>query len=526
MKDKKTMWLIVCLMAWMNPIWAEDKAYVSDFSISAEETKDVSVVMDNAITYVAFQFDLSLPTGITLEGYEVAKSRVPESTTVSMAKQEDGSFRFLAAAMSMEPITGSSGGIVTLKLKAAKTVSVGSLTGYLRQVKLSKTDATGVTIAEIPFAVKVLAPSTVTARNVTREYGEPNPVLGYDVTGGELEGVPDISCEATAASPVGTYPIVITKGGVTNYNDSYVNGTLTITKAPLTVTAQSHVIKQGEALPNFEVDYEGFKNNETKDVLTKQPTVTCAATLGSAPGTYDIVVSSAEAQNYDISYVNGTLTVVDADAVVVTAKSYTREYGEENPTFEYTSAGKALDGTPDISCEATATSSVGTYPIIVSKGSVKNYNDSYVNGTLTIIKAPLTVTAQSYVVKQGEALPAFGVTYTGFKMNETESVLTKMPTVTCTATSSGVLGTYDIVVSDAEALNYDCSYVNGTLTVVDADAVVVTAKSYTREYGEANPTFEHESSGAALDGTPDISCEATEASPVGTYPIVITKGGV
>ena len=99
MKNKRTMWLIVCLMAWMNPIWAEDKAYVGDFSISAEETKDVSVVMDNAITYVAFQFDLFLPTGITLEGYEVDKSRVPESTTVSMAKQEDGSFRFLAAAM-------------------------------------------------------------------------------------------------------------------------------------------------------------------------------------------------------------------------------------------------------------------------------------------------------------------------------------------------------------------------------------------------------------------------------------------
>ncbi|MBR1520350.1 MAG: choice-of-anchor D domain-containing protein, partial [Bacteroidaceae bacterium] len=369
-------------------------------------------------------------------------------------------------------------------------------------------------------------PVVVTAKSYTREYGEENPTFEYTSTGKALDGTPDISCAATVASPVGTYPIIVSKGGVKNYNDSYVNGTLTITKAPLTVTAKSYVIKQGEALPNLEIEYNGFKNNEAKDVLTQLPDVTCAAASSEVLGTYEITVSGAEAQNYDISYVYGTLTVIEADAVVVTAKSYTREYGEENPTFEYTSVGVALEGNPAISCEATASSPVGTYPIVITKGSVTNYNDTYINGMLTITKAPLTISAQSYVIKQGEALPAFGVTYTGFKMNETESVLTKMPTVTCTATSSGVLGTYDIVVSDAEALNYECSYVNGTLTVVDADAVVVTAKSYTREYGEANPTFEHESSGAALDGTPDISCEATEASPVGTYPIVITKGGV
>ncbi|MBQ9665783.1 MAG: hypothetical protein IJV33_04870 [Bacteroidaceae bacterium] len=369
-------------------------------------------------------------------------------------------------------------------------------------------------------------PITVTAKSYTCEYGEENPTFEYTSTGKALDGTPDISCGATAASPVGTYPIVVLKGGVKNYNDSYVNGTLTITKAPLTVTAKSYVIKQGEAMPDFEVDYDGFKNDETKDVLTQLPGVTCAAASSEVLGTYEITVSGAEAQNYDISYVYGTLTVIEADAVVVTAKSYTREYGEENPTFEHESSGAALDGTPDISCEATAASPVGTYPIVITKGGVTNYNDSYVNGTLTITKAKLTVAAQSYIIKQGDALPTFEVDYDGFKNGETESVLTKQPTVTCVATSSGVLGTYDIVVSGAEAQNYGISYVNGTLTVVDADAVVVTAKSYTREYGEANPTFEYESSGVALDGTPDISCEATVASPAGTYPIVITKGGV
>ncbi len=355
--NKTIILIIACLMAWVNSISAEDKIYVTDFSITAEETKDVSVLMDNDIPYVAFQFDLYLPEGITLAGYEVSGSRVPESTEISMAKMDDGSYRFIAAAMSMEEITGNSGGIVTLKLKASSEITTGIKTGYLKRVKLSKADATGFTTAEIPFAIKVLAPITVTAKSYTRKYGEANPAFEYDVTG-DMEGTPIVSCEATATSPVGTYSIVVAKGSVTNYNGSYVNGTLTIEKAPLTVTAKSYTIKQGEALPTFEVEYDGFKNDESVDVLAKKATVTCSATSASAPNTYDIVVSGAEAGNYEISCVKGTLTIVEADPVTVTAKSYTRKYGEANPAFEYTSEGKALDGTPEITCEATTTTIV------------------------------------------------------------------------------------------------------------------------------------------------------------------------
>ena len=462
--NKTIILIIACLMAWVNSISAEDKIYVTDFSITAEETKDVSVLMDNDIPYVAFQFDLYLPEGITLAGYEVSGSRVPESTEISMAKMDDGSYRFIAAAMSMEEITGSSGGIVTLKLKASSEITTGIKTGYLKRVKLSKADATGFTTAESPFAIKVLAPITVTAKSYTRKYGEANPAFEYDVTG-DMEGTPIVSCEATATSPVGTYPIVVAKGSVTNYNGSYVNGTLTIEKAPLTVTAKSYTIKQGEALPTFEVEYDGFKNDESVDVLAKKATVTCSATSASAPNTYDIVVSGAEAGNYEISCVKGTLTIVEADPVTVTAKSYTRKYGEANPEFEYTAVGVDLEGTPEITCEATETSSVGTYSIVVSKGSVANYNDTYINGTLTITKAPLSITAQSYVIKQGDTMPAFGVSIDGFKNKDTKDVFKKQMTITCAATSSEEVGTFDIVVSEAEAENYEITFVNGTLTI-------------------------------------------------------------
>lgn len=139
------------------------------------------------------------------------------------------------------------------------------------------------------------------------------PIYGYISTGAALSGTPSISCSATAASPVGTYTITVSKGSVTNKYDSYVNGTLTINKAPLTVTAKNYIIKQGQALPTFEATYSGFKNSETSSVLTTQPSFNCSATSGSALGTYVIIVSGAAAQNYSMSYVKGTLTITADD---------------------------------------------------------------------------------------------------------------------------------------------------------------------------------------------------------------------
>ena len=124
-----------------------------------------------------------------------------------------------------------------------------------------------------------------------------------------MECQPEFICEATSASSVATYTIIISKGDVANYNDTYVNGTLTITKAPLTVSGGMYTKKQGEAMPAFTVTYEGFKNGETEAVLMKAPTVVCEATEASAPGEYSVEVTGAEAQNYDITYVNGKLTV-------------------------------------------------------------------------------------------------------------------------------------------------------------------------------------------------------------------------
>ena len=166
---------------------------------------------------------------------------------------------------------------------------------------------------------------TVTAKPMTRVYGRPNSSLGYTVSGAPINGEPTLSCDADARTPVGEHPINITAGTITTPGLNCVAGILTITPVSLTITAKSYQRDYGTENPEFEVTYKGFRNGETADVLTKKPVIECAATQYSPVGTYDIVVSGAEALNYACTYVAGTLTIKATDGIKTTRIDKTLE---------------------------------------------------------------------------------------------------------------------------------------------------------------------------------------------------------
>ena len=382
-----------------------------------------------------------------------------------------------------------------------------------------------VTVVKIPLTAHVA--------NTTKVYGDANPEFNITYSGfrdGDSEvgfSVPaSISTIVDNSSKVGKYDIVASGAVSDKYEISYIPGTLTITKAPLSISAGNYTKKQGDAMPVFKASYAGFKNGEDESVLTKQSVFSCEANEASAPAEYAVTISGAEAENYDISYEQGRLTVVEADAVVVRAKSYSRQYGDENPVFEFETEGVALDGTPEIVCSAVANSPVGSYSIEVKQGSIKNYNVHFESGSLVITKAPLSISAGNYTKKQGDAMPVFKASYAGFKNGENESVLTKQPVFSCEANEASAPAEYAVTISGAEAENYAISYEQGHLTVVEADAIVVRAKSYSRQYGDENPLFEFDTEGAALDGTPEIVCSAVANSPVGSYTIEVKQGSI
>jgi hypothetical protein len=109
----------------------------------------------------------------------------------------------------------------------------------------------------------------------------------------------------------GSYTVYYKVTGDANHNDiAAQHFDVTIAKAALTVSAGNYEIFEGEEIPSFEIKYDGFVNNETADALITKPTISCEATVGSKPDEYKVTVSGAEAKNYEITYVDGKLTIL------------------------------------------------------------------------------------------------------------------------------------------------------------------------------------------------------------------------
>ena len=177
------------------------------------------------------------------------------------------------------------------------------------------------------------------------------------------------------------------------------------------------------------------------------------------------------------SYKLGWSTTITYDNIIefgttLTARNAIREYGDENPTFGYKIEGDAPVGVPELTCAATQQSPVGTYDIVISRGTVGDELVEFVNGKLTILPAPLTVKAEDCTRPYGEDNPEFKLAYEGFKNNEDETVFIVKPAATTTATKWSAPGTYDITPGGGEATNYEMEYVDGKLTVTATDAII------------------------------------------------------
>ena len=379
---------------------------------------------------------------------------------------------------------------------------------------------------------------TVTADNQSRLYGDPNPALTYTITGfvngdtiSVVSGAADCSTTATVTSPVGTYPISCALGTLSaqNYVFVFVDGTLTVNPAPLTVDVANASRAYGDPNPAFTGTITGIKNG---DNITA--TYSTTATILSPVGTYPITATLSDngtgtLPNYVVTVNNGTLTITPA-ALVVTANNAARLYGDPNPAFTGTIAGiKNNDNiTAIFTTTATPASPVGTYPIIPTlsdngTGALTNYIVTANNGSLTVSPAPLVVTAADATRGFGQPNPVFTGTIVGIKNNDNITATYSTP-----ATVNSPPGTYPIIplVSDngtGVLGNYTVTINNGTLTITAA-VLTVTADNASRLYGDPNPVFTGTITGIVNGDniTATYTSVATPASPVGTYPIVPT----
>jgi predicted outer membrane repeat protein len=268
------------------------------------------------------------------------------------------------------------------------------------------------------------APLTIKADHKNRKYGATNPIFTIQVTGlvkGETLstlGGGEAITDASTNSPVGEYDIDIRPVTSVNYEVTYEQGLLTIEKALLTITANDRTRKYGETDSLFTASYAGFVNEDSVGVLIAPAVISTVATISSSVGEYPITAADAVAENYEISYVAGKLTITKADLQLI-AEDKIREQGTANPTLTYTAIGlmgsdqlsSILSTEPVLSTVADITSIGGQFPILITGGTAINYNISNTNGIMHVVgtaMAPLPASGSISLLQIADYMLALG----------------------------------------------------------------------------------------------------------------------
>ncbi len=182
---------------------------------------------------------------------------------------------------------------------------------------------------------------TVIPQNISKVYGgKPNfrlvpsmqtSLISDDILLSLAENA-KFSCAGTAENAkAGQYDIVVVLGTYENENLTFTvdgMGTLTVTKAPLTVKVKDVSYEYGTAMPTLEAEFTGFKNNETKDILGGTPEFSYnGMTSESDAKTYteQTSVSGFTSDNYEIEYQKGNVTVTPV-SVTASAGSAKKSY--------------------------------------------------------------------------------------------------------------------------------------------------------------------------------------------------------
>jgi trimeric autotransporter adhesin len=139
-------------------------------------------------------------------------------------------------------------------------------------------------------------------------------VASGSLVGSDTLGNSSVTSNATTTSNVGSYSltpsgVAFTSGIAANYTISYVDGTLQITPAPLTIIANDATKRAGAPNPTFTATYSGLVSGDTTSSLTGTLTLTTPATTASPAGNYTIKPSGQSSPNYSITYINGILTI-------------------------------------------------------------------------------------------------------------------------------------------------------------------------------------------------------------------------
>jgi len=321
-------------------------------------------------------------------------------------------------------------------------------------------------------------PITISADAKSKVYGNAEPALTAQVSVGTIVTGDAATGTLNRAAGENANRYAISKGSYTygnNYDETFVSNNLTITKRPITITADAKSKVYGNSDP----------------VLTAQVSLGTIVTGDAATGTLTRAVGEnvngyvigkgtyTYGNNYDETFASNNLTI-SKRPITITAEAKSKVYGNTDPTFTaQVTTGTIVTGD---AATGTLTRSVGenVNRYAINKGSYSygnNYDETFVSSNLTITKRSITISADAKSKTYGNPDPTFTA-----QISSGNIVFGNTATGSLLRTTGENTGNYTISKgSYTYGSNYDEVFVSNDLIITKRD-VSVTAVSDNRLY--------------------------------------------
>ena len=270
---------------------------------------------------------------------------------------------------------------------------------------------------------------------------------------------------------VGTATVIVTAIKGSNYDFGSVSKTYKITLAASSLTkaptAKTDIVYNGSAQELINKDGKTSTGTLEYSLSKDEKTFKEAIPTGTDAKTYTVyyrVKGDTNHSNSEIGSVNVTIAPREANALSLSSSSYTYTGGEIKPEVTVTWNKMTVPGS-EYTVSYSNNKNAGIATVIVTDKEGGNFIVS-ARKTFTITQAPLTISADSYEIFEGEKIPDFTAKYNGFVKNETQAVLTSKPIFSCNATATSKPGDYTISVGGAKADNYKITHKSGKLTIL------------------------------------------------------------
>lgn len=264
--------------------------------------------------------------------------------------------------------------------------------------------------------------------------------------------------------------------------------TVRVVPAVLKVKALDQFRDYGVANPKFTYVIGGYVEGDDGGVIAGVPIFSSQATLSSDPGQYAISVDvlGMRAVNYTFAGVSGILTVGKKKQAIYFSHITDQVYGGTLNLSNLAEATSGLDinysvvsGPASLKGSTVTFTGVGHVVIMANQEGNADYNAApSISQSITVGPATLTVAASpcsrvyGYPTSRpyGFLDPIFPYTITGYQFNESNVVITGVPSVFCSATFESPVGSYEIQVDTSPmfATNYIFQSVNSKLVITKA----------------------------------------------------------